>query len=226
MKIIKILFLLIIISLIIGCASMVPYSIPKENCFYYEDFRSTQEGTLPQNWIGGSTLAVNSSNRLTPFKEADWKTGHQVTVDNIEFPDNFVFEFDIASYKTKTNIFNKGMNFSIGNLSLSISSRGVYFGESKLNTKHGIHKFYVIPEDNSGNVLYWDTNFQGAIYMRNMKIRIERKAQVFTLYIYGKKCKVIRKDDFSGSTFSINSFVDFSIRKIYGYDPGEVGTNE
>ena len=70
-------------------------SIKKEDVFFKEDFSEVDVGMIPINWIGGEKLMVASDQRqkyLTPFEK---DRNHNFSVYNVNFPDNFKFEWII-----------------------------------------------------------------------------------------------------------------------------------
>ncbi len=94
--------------------------------FYFEDFSSTEEGMLPSNWIGGSTLMVkkvNAKSVLSTFKGKK----HNFTIPEVNFPENFKLSFYL-----KNN--DNDLKITVGNLSFGVSQlNGNKFHSSQSN---------------------------------------------------------------------------------------------
>lgn len=169
------------------------------NVIYEEDFSGIEEGLLPENWLGGSTLSVkpsrmrNLSNCLAPFS----KGKHEFTIPNIRFPNDWTFEMEMSYdsdpwmtwYKIKLGEieFKFARNYDIG------YNKG---GEIFLN---GIGTGHSAPEKNKLNLIV-----------------IEKRGDVVKLYVNSEKVHTIRVTNSSpprGIEFSYgNSFAIYKIR--------------
>lgn len=104
--------------------------------FFKEDFSNVSEGMFPTGWIGGDKLMVKGSKRRKFLTDFEFQSGHRVTIDNVNFPNNFELKYtvdyggeahstthlDIGSIKVVVNIYGWCK------INESLSDRNEYYG--------------------------------------------------------------------------------------------------
>ena len=171
--------------------------------FFYEDFSKIEEGLIPENWIGGSTLSVRPSKRAGQMCLANFQNGkHQFVIPDIPFPNNWKFEMQLLhSYKDYRKDRNYNIKLKIGYIEVKyeIFRRSFQKDKTKL-TFNGINTGKGIPSSNQVNL-----------------ITIEKIGSVIKLFVNSEKVHTIRIDDFENfTTLKFSSSIDFGIYKLEG----------
>ncbi len=163
-----------------------------DSIFFYEDFTGIEEGLIPDQWIGGSTLAVKSSdlNRRTNVLANFKKGNHNVTVPDIPFPDNW--RFDIEFFYTTDRYFFNPFVLKIGDVKASF-----YRHQSFLND---INAHKPAPKGNQINL-----------------VSVVKSGSVIKLFVNTERIKMIRMESFESPTgLSISYTGDFSVFRLKG----------
>ena len=158
--------------------------------FYYEDFSNIDEGLIPEDWVGASTLLVKKSDKYNNRKVlTNFESGkHSFTIPNIDFSGNFSFEIEMINYDYCCN----AIRCEIGNLSFGLNTNGKsWFGSSKFIWSEITNEMFLL--------------------------KVEKKGPVFKLFINGKEIVMIRINDFNNSSsFTFRYYSSFGIYKISG----------
>ncbi|MCF8298223.1 MAG: CsgG/HfaB family protein [Saprospiraceae bacterium] len=171
-----------------------------ESVFFYEDFSEIEEGLIPENWVGGSTLAVTPDtegkkrNYLTNFKEGS----HQFTIPNIDFPDDWKFDMQLLYSYSHNSPGTYNLTYKIGAIESKLDIT-TYYSWTKLYF-NGIYIASGKPSPNQINL-----------------ITIEKIGPVLKFFVNGEKIKAIRIDNFEKPTsIFFSSSVSFNIYKLEG----------
>jgi len=165
--------------------------------FFYEDFSKIEEGLIPENWIGGSTLAVKPSKRAGQMCLANFQNGkHQFVIPDIPFPDNWKFEMQLLhSKKPKHN--SSYIKFKIG----SVEMRYKLWGYKTKLYFNDIDTGKLAPPLNQINL-----------------ITFEKTGSVIKLFVNAEKVHTIRIENYEKPTsISFNASESFKIYKFEGF---------
>ena len=162
--------------------------------FFYEEFSKIEEGMIPEDWIGGSTLAVKPSIRANQMCLANFQKGkHHFVVPDIPFSEDWKLDFHVLHKSTKRESF---MKFKIGTIEVKYITNYT----TSIIAINGINTGNRVPPQNQINL-----------------ITIEKEGSVIRLYINTEKIHTIRVENFEKPTsFSFYSSVSFEIYKLEG----------
>ena len=166
--------------------------------FYKEDFSGIEEGLIPSGWIGGNTIAVNSSKSkkgrkvLTNFTTGTQKPPHNFTIPDIPFPEDWKFEIECVIYGGTSNSWSDYYEFKIGEIKIRFEDRII-----QLN---GIKTGKPVPS-------------KGQISL----VTLEKSGSVLKLFVNSEKYYVIRVENMEPPKgISFTTHKEFDIYRLEG----------
>lgn len=179
--------------------------VPGEKVLFYDDFSQDAVGDFPALWTTNSAGEINSLN-IAPgnWLNLNSTDGNYFILKSIEFPKNFIIEFDIVPKKAGGRIaatlilygenkpleMDNGVNPGVGGIQITMakalwSTMGYKSGDNtRIEGKSAINP---VEEEKVNHVIMWVQNRRLRIYHKNAKV-LDMPTNIFDGTKFNRVC--------------------------------------